>query len=108
MKVRVIAEVLGVLALLGAVMVAYHELANTPLYAKVESVQTEFKVMAEENTKQLDNIEAAVTVDRIVRLDKIRCSGTMSSDLQAIMQQNLARYYELTGREFSKPECRTD
>lgn len=66
-----------------AFVAGYHTLANQSL---VESVE---------------NTEAGVVVDRIIRLENIQCRGPLSHDLKIILEKQRARYYKLTGREFT-------
>jgi hypothetical protein len=90
MNLRVILEVGAAIAMAAGAVAAYHKFDNAGL---VES---------------LDNIESGVIVDRIVRLNKRVCKGGLPEDLEAIRQQQLARYHDLTGREFTQPSCKTD
>lgn len=58
------------------------------------------------DAKSLRNIEASSVVQRIRGLHRSRCAGGLTDDLQAILEEQNRRYFELTNREFRPGECR--
>lgn len=56
--------------------------------------------------KSIENIEASAVVQRIRGLLRSRCAGGgFPIELQALLQEQLQRYEELTGREFRQGTC---
>lgn len=88
MSWELVAKILGVLALLGGWVVAYHRYDQGHLEASMA------------------NVEAGVVAQRIQNIYAAKCSfGGLSPDLQAILREQLERYHSLTGREFTAPDC---
>lgn len=56
--------------------------------------------------KSLENIETSAVVERIRGLHRSRCGGNFGPDLQKILDDQVQRYFELTGREFRAGDCR--
>lgn len=56
--------------------------------------------------QSLENIEQSAVVERIRGLLRSRCGSNFGPDLQKILDAQLLRYHELTGREFRTGECR--
>ena len=56
--------------------------------------------------ESLHNIEASAVVQRIRGLHRSRCGGNFGPDLQLLLEQQVVRYKQLTGRDFRPGECR--
>lgn len=55
-----------------------------------------------------ENIKDAAVeavINRMQRLDDLDCVATLSPDLYAIRERLRGRYFELTGREYTAPDC---
>lgn len=55
--------------------------------------------------RSIENIEASAVVQRIRGLLRSRCAGNFPPELQALLQEQLTRYEELTGRQFRQGSC---
>lgn len=108
MRLGLVAEIMAVIAMVGGGLVtlaAYHRYDQG---IQLEKQRTEYTTMAGANKNQLDNIETEAVVSRIGRIDRLRCEGGIPEGLQPTLQEQLRRYRELTGREYTRPECRDD
>ena len=92
MNIGDIASAGTVAGLMAAAVVWYHSFDQRSTFAPIQ--------------EQLGNIEADSVVSRINRLYRVKCQPdvTLAPDLEAILEQQLRRYHELTGRDF-RPPC---
>ena len=83
-----IAAAAAVASLMAGAVVGYHEWDNRPMVAS------------------LQNIEANSVVARLGRLYAFKCQGsTWPPELDMTIEQQERRYFELTGRDYTAPEC---
>ena len=95
MNIADIAAAASVAGIMAVAVGFYHEQDQGALKAELA---VEDKVRQE----QMDNVETNAVVDRIMRIQEGRCDN---KNLQRIVQEQMARYHDLTGREFGLVAC---
>jgi hypothetical protein len=56
--------------------------------------------------KSIENTETSATVIRIQNILDLRCASQIPDAIEAILQEQMTRYHELTGRIFNPGGCK--
>lgn len=90
----------GTAALVATVITGYNSLPVPESISEYHTMSTEAELAPMQQS--LENIETNSVVDRIMRIQEARCTNEV---LLRIVQEQMARYHELTGREFGLIPC---